>query len=63
MLETVKNPMPPVTRVETQALPIITTPPPATPSQGPTPPLSESVQSTLLALLEQAKQAAGHPRM
>lgn len=61
--ETVKNSMPPVTRVETQALPIITTPPSATPSQGPTPPLSESVQSTLLALLEQAKQAAGHPRI
>lgn len=50
--ETVKNPMPPVTRVETQALPIITTPPSATPSQGPTPPLSESVQSTLLALVK-----------
>ncbi|KAG1767174.1 hypothetical protein EV702DRAFT_1147761 [Suillus placidus] len=61
--ESVKNPTPPVARVETQALPIITTPPSATPSQGPTPPLPESVQSTLLALLGQAAQAAGQPRI
>lgn len=61
MLESVKNPMPPIARVETQALPIIT--PSVTPSQGPTPPLPESVQSTLLALLGQAAQAAGQPRM
>lgn len=60
--ESVKNPTPPIARVETQALPIITTPPSATPSQGPTPPLPESVQSTLLALLE-AAQAAGQPRI
>ncbi|KAG1740035.1 hypothetical protein EDB19DRAFT_1709923, partial [Suillus lakei] len=61
--ESVKNPTPPIARVETQALPIITTPPSATPSQGPTPPLPESVQSTLLALLGQAAQAAGQPRI
>lgn len=60
--ETVKNPTPPIARVETQTLPIITTPPSATPSQGPTPPLPE-LQSTLLALLEQAAQAAGQPRI
>ncbi|KAG1880487.1 hypothetical protein C8R48DRAFT_684230 [Suillus tomentosus] len=59
--ESVKNPMPPIARVETQALPIIT--PSVTPSQGPTPPLPESVQSTLLALLGQAAQAAGQPRI
>ncbi|KAG1808718.1 uncharacterized protein BJ212DRAFT_1382796 [Suillus subaureus] len=61
--ESVKNSMPPIARVETQAVPIITTPPSATPSQGPTPPLPESVQSTLLALLGQAAQAAGQPRI
>ncbi|KAG2128551.1 hypothetical protein DEU56DRAFT_818918 [Suillus clintonianus] len=61
--ESVKNPTPPITRVETQALPRITTPSSTTPSQGPTPPLPESVQSTLLALLGQAAQAAGQPRI
>ncbi|KAG2075697.1 hypothetical protein BDR04DRAFT_1091302 [Suillus decipiens] len=53
--------IPPIARVETQTLPIITTPPSVTPSQGPTPPLPESVQSTLLALLKQTAQAAGQP--
>ncbi|KAG0709368.1 hypothetical protein DFH29DRAFT_842119 [Suillus ampliporus] len=59
--ESVKNPTPPIARVEAQALPKNTVPS-ATPSQNTTPPLPESVQSTLLALLGQAAQAAGQPR-
>ncbi|KAG1746544.1 uncharacterized protein EDB91DRAFT_99402 [Suillus paluster] len=58
--ESVKNPTPPIARVEAQAVPKVTTPS-TTPSQNATPPLPESVQSTLLALLGQAAQAAGQP--
>jgi len=61
MSESVKNATPPIAPVEAQE-PIITTPSSTTPSQHPTPPLPDSVQSTLLALLGQAAQAAGQPQ-